>query len=102
LNLRILHQANLSLNIEGGIKPFHNKQKLKQYMTTKPALQKILKGNLHTEDEYTHSHERMRIIKSQEQTNKTNKQQNNYMVGITTYLSLTLNVNGLKSPIKTH
>jgi hypothetical protein len=35
-------------------------------MTTKPAYQKILKGILHREDENKHSHERMRIIKSQE------------------------------------
>jgi hypothetical protein len=26
------------------MKTFHNKQKLKQFMTTKPALHKILKG----------------------------------------------------------
>jgi hypothetical protein len=37
---------------------FHNKQKLKQYMTTKPQLQKILKGILHTEDENKHIQER--------------------------------------------
>jgi hypothetical protein len=30
---------------------FHDKQKLKQYMTTKPPLQKILQGNLHSESE---------------------------------------------------
>jgi hypothetical protein len=30
------------------IKVFHDKQKLKQYMTTKPPLQKILQGTLHT------------------------------------------------------
>jgi hypothetical protein len=35
--------------------------------------------------------------------NQTLKQQDNYMTGITTYLSkLTLNVNGLNSPIKRH
>jgi hypothetical protein len=30
--------------IDGGIKFFHNKQKLKQYMTMKPLLQKILRA----------------------------------------------------------
>jgi hypothetical protein len=49
-------------------KNFHNKLKLKQYMTTKPPLQKILKGILHTEGENKHSHERMGIFKSQEKT----------------------------------
>jgi hypothetical protein len=35
--------------------------------------------------------------------NQTLKQQNNYLTGITTYTSiLTLNVNGLNSPIKRH
>jgi hypothetical protein len=31
----------------GGIKDFHYKQKLKQYMKTKPPLQKILQEILH-------------------------------------------------------
>jgi uncharacterized protein (UPF0254 family) len=35
-------------------------------MTTKLALQKILKGMLHTEDENIHNHERKGINKSQE------------------------------------
>jgi hypothetical protein len=35
-------------------------------MNTKPPLQKILKGILHTEDENKHKHERMGNIKSQE------------------------------------
>jgi hypothetical protein len=37
--------------MDGAIKIFHNKQKLKQYITTKPPPQKILQGILHTEDE---------------------------------------------------
>jgi hypothetical protein len=41
-NPRLLHQAKLSFKIDGAIKTFHNKQKLKQYMTIKPQLQKIL------------------------------------------------------------
>jgi hypothetical protein len=52
--------------MDGGIKVFHNKQKLKQYVTTKPPLQKILQGILHTEDESKQNHERMRSIKPQE------------------------------------
>jgi hypothetical protein len=35
-------------------------------MTTKPPLQKILQGILHTEDENKPNHERMRNIKWQE------------------------------------
>jgi hypothetical protein len=33
------------------MKTFDNKHKLKEFMTTKPALQKTLKGLLHTEEE---------------------------------------------------
>jgi hypothetical protein len=35
---------------EGEMKTFHNKEKLKEFMTTKPLLQKILEGLLHTEE----------------------------------------------------
>jgi hypothetical protein len=50
-NPRILYPAKLSFKIDGTIKVFHNKQKLKQYMTIKEPLQKILQGILHTENE---------------------------------------------------
>jgi hypothetical protein len=48
---RILYPAKLSFKINGAIKVFHDKQTLKQYMTTKLPLQKILQGILHTESE---------------------------------------------------
>jgi hypothetical protein len=65
-NSRIIFPTKLSFQIEGGINTFHEKLELKQYMTTKPALQKILKGILLKEDEYKHNCEHMGIIKSQE------------------------------------
>jgi hypothetical protein len=37
-NSKILYPPKLSLKIYGAIKVFHYKQKLKQYMTTKPQL----------------------------------------------------------------
>ena len=40
---RILYPARLSSRI-GEIKSFHNRQKVKEYVTTKPALQEILRG----------------------------------------------------------
>jgi hypothetical protein len=55
---RILYPAKLSFKIDGGIIVFHNKQKLKQYMTARLPLQKILKGILHIEDKNKHNHER--------------------------------------------
>ena len=46
MQLRILYSASLSFRIEGEIKVFPNKQKLKEFITTKPALQEILRGIL--------------------------------------------------------
>jgi hypothetical protein len=48
---RLVYPAKLSFLIEGETKTFHNKEKPKEFMTTKPALQKILKGLLYMEDE---------------------------------------------------
>jgi hypothetical protein len=42
--------TKLSFLIEGETKTFHNKEKLKEFATTKPVLQKILKGLLHIEE----------------------------------------------------
>jgi hypothetical protein len=54
--------GKLSFIIEGEIKTFHDKKKLKQYVTTKLALQKFLKDVLPIKEEDKHSHERMGII----------------------------------------
>ena len=43
---RILYLASKSFRIEGEIKVFPNKQKLKEFVTIKPALQEILRGML--------------------------------------------------------
>jgi hypothetical protein len=51
-------EQNTSFKIDGAIKVFHDKQKLKQYMNTKPPLQKILQGILRTENESKQNHER--------------------------------------------
>ena len=45
MQLRILYPASLSFRI-GEIKIFPKKQKLKEFITTKPALQEILRGIL--------------------------------------------------------
>jgi hypothetical protein len=66
LNHRILYPAKLSFKIDGAIKFFHDKQKLKQYVTTKSPLQKILQGILLTERETKHNHERAGSTKLQE------------------------------------
>jgi hypothetical protein len=56
-NPRILYPAKLSFRINGTIKVFHDKQKLKQYMTTKPPVQKILQGILNTESKSKQNYE---------------------------------------------
>ena len=43
---RILYPARLSFRIEGERKSFQDGQKLKEYVTTKPALQEILMETL--------------------------------------------------------
>ena len=40
----ILYPARLSFTIDGDIKNFPNKSKLKEFITPKPALQEMLKG----------------------------------------------------------
>jgi hypothetical protein len=70
---RILYPAKLSLKIDRTIKTFHNKDKLNQYMTTKPSLQKILQRILHTEDEGKQNHKRRGSIKPQEKKKRSNQ-----------------------------
>jgi hypothetical protein len=60
---RLLYKTKLSFKIDGAIKVFHNKQKLKQYMTNKPPLQKIFQGILHSENESKQNHERTGNVK---------------------------------------
>ena len=42
----LLYPARLSIKIEGQIKSFPEKRRLKEYTSTKPALQEMLKGLL--------------------------------------------------------
>ena len=44
LQPRLLYPARLSIKIEGQIKSFPDKRSLKEYASTKPALQEMLKG----------------------------------------------------------
>jgi hypothetical protein len=65
-NPKILYKAKLSFKIDGAKKVFHDKQKLKQYVTKKPPLQKILQGILHTESETQLNHEKIGSTRPQE------------------------------------
>jgi hypothetical protein len=73
-NPRILYPAKLSFKIVGAIKVFHDKQKLKQYMNTKPQLQKILQGILHTDNGSKQNHKRAGNTKPQEKKRQESKQ----------------------------
>ena len=44
LQLRLLYPARISFRIDGEIKSFSDKQKLREFSTTKPSLQQMLKG----------------------------------------------------------
>jgi len=44
LQPRLLYPAKISFKIDGEIKRFTDKQKLREFSTTKPALQQMLKG----------------------------------------------------------
>jgi hypothetical protein len=83
------YSTKLSFIIEEEINAFHNKQKLKEFMTTKPELHKIFKGPCTQKKIDTTRKQGM---------GKSNHHNNNEMTG-NTYLSmLAMNVNGLKSP----
>jgi predicted choloylglycine hydrolase len=53
----LLYPAKLSFIIEG----FHNKQKLKEFMTIKPSMQKITKRILQRKKENRHNQKNARI-----------------------------------------
>jgi len=44
LQPRLLYPARISFKIDGKIKSFSDKQELREFSTTKPALQQMLKG----------------------------------------------------------
>ena len=88
---RILYLANLSFRIEGEIKVFPNKQKLKEFITPKPALQEILRGTL------------SEILQGPQSTRDTttSMKPTDITMTLNTYLSIiALNVNGLNAQPK--
>ena len=52
---RLLYPAKFSFTIDGENKIFHDKNRFKQYISTNPALQKVLKEKLQSKEaNYTH------------------------------------------------
>ena len=88
LQPRLLYPARISFKTDGEIKSFSDKQKLREFSTTKPALQQMLKGLYSQEIQ-----EKKKIYKIKPQTIKK--------MPIGTYISIiTLNVNGLNAPMQ--
>ena len=48
LQPRLLYPSRISFRIDGEIKSFSDKQKLREFSTTKPALKQILKGLIYS------------------------------------------------------
>ena len=84
LQPRLLYQAGLSIKTEGQIRSFPDKRSLKEYTSTKPALQEMLKGRFKERKEKREEHRYEELAMNK-------------------YLSIiSLNVNGLNTPIKRH
>ena len=90
LQPRLQYPARISFKIDGEIKSFSDKQKLRELRTTKTALQQILKGLIQSRN-------------TREGQNLQNQPQTIKGMAIGTYISIiTLNVNGLNAPTKRH
>ena len=90
LKPRLLYAARISLRFNGEIKTFTERQKLREFSTTKPALQQMLRNFSRKETE-----EKEKTYKSKTKTIKK--------MAIGTYISIiTLNVSGLNAPTKRH
>jgi hypothetical protein len=73
-NPRIVYPAKLSFKIDEATKVFHDKQRLKQYMTTKPPLQKILQRIQYTENGCIQNNERIGSTKAQEKKRQESRE----------------------------
>ena len=90
LKPRLLYLARISFRFNGEIKSLTDKQKLREFSTTKPALKTNAEGT-----SLSGKHEKKRTYENKPKTIKK-------MV-IGTYISIiTLNVNGLNAPTKKH
>jgi hypothetical protein len=104
---RLLYPANLSITIDREKKIFYDKTKYTQYLSTNPALQRIIDGkHQHKEGNYT-------LEKKQESNLSTNLKEDshtNIIPPLTTKITesnnrfslISLNINGLNSPMKRH
>jgi hypothetical protein len=66
---RLLYPAKLSIIIDGETKVFHDKNKFTQYLSTNPALQRIIKGK-HQEKDGNYTLEKARNLKKDSRKNR--------------------------------
>ena len=93
LQSKLVYPAQISFKIDGEIKSFSEKQKLREFRTTKPALQQMLKGYIYIYSQ--DMQDKKKIYKIKPQTIKK--------MTIGTYISIiTLNINRLNAPTKRH
>jgi hypothetical protein len=59
---RLLYPAKLSITIDGENKIFHDKTKFTQYLSTNPALQRIIDGKLPTQGGKVHPRKSKKVI----------------------------------------
>ena len=86
LQPRLLYPASLSIKIEGQVKSFPDKRSLKEYTSTKPVLQEMLKG----------------LLKGKEGKREGRGEYRYDKMAMYRYLTIiTLNVNGLRLQSKT-
>ena len=98
--------AKLSITIDVEIKLFHGKTKFTQYLSTIQAVQRVITGKHQHKGQKLHPRKSKKAILQQTRTRKPHLQNtnfNNNITGSNNYFSLiSININGLNSPIKRH
>jgi len=103
---KLLYSAKLSSNIDGETKIFSDKTKFMQYLSTNPALQRIIDGNSNKRREsipYSKQDYNFLAKKPKErQTNIISPLTMNIMGSDNLYSLISLNINGHNSQVKRH
>ena len=76
LQPRILYPARLSFRIKGEIKSFSDKQKLKEFLTTKPTLQETLRVTLRKKTNQNKKDQKQQRLERNRKKSKNNKGDN--------------------------
>jgi len=105
---RLLYPEKLSTNIDGETKIFHEKTKFTQYLSTNSALQKIISGKAQCKEAKLHPRKSKKLIilatkqREGKHTNIISHSNMNITRSNNHYSLISLNINGLISPVKRH